>query len=55
MVLNKVTFVRIIALAVILASTGWQPVRAEDSIAQRKHPAQSIALANAFVPRPAEH
>ena len=43
MVLNKVTFVRIIALAVILASTGWQPVRAEDSIAQHASDSSSCA------------
>ena len=31
MIVNKVIFLRIVALAMILAGTFWQPVRAEDS------------------------
>ena len=34
MVVNKVALLRIVALAVMLAGTAWQPVRAEDSATQ---------------------
>ena len=35
MVVNKVTFLRIVALAMILAGTVWQPVRAEEPATQQ--------------------
>ena len=34
MAINKVALLRILALAVMLAGTAWQPVRAEDSAMQ---------------------
>jgi N-acetylmuramoyl-L-alanine amidase len=43
MVVNKVTFVRIIALVIILAGIGWQPVRAQDSVAQHASDSSSCA------------
>ena len=43
MVVSKLALLRIIALAVILAGTGWQPVRAEDSIAQHASDSSSCA------------
>jgi len=43
MVVNKVTFVGIVVLAMILAATVWQPVRAEDPATQRASDSGSCA------------
>ena len=40
---NKVTFVGIIALVIILAGIGWQPGRAQDSVAQHAGDSSSCA------------
>jgi N-acetylmuramoyl-L-alanine amidase len=43
MVVNKGAFLRLIALAVMLAGTAWQPVRAEDTVTQRGSDSASCA------------
>ncbi len=43
MVVNKVTFVGIVVLAMTLAATVWQPVRAEDPATQRASDSGSCA------------
>ena len=43
MVVSKVAFLRIVALAVILAGTVWQPVRAEDTATQHSSDRASCA------------
>ena len=43
MVVNKGGFLRLVALAVILAGTTWQPVRAEDSVTQHGSDSGSCA------------
>ena len=43
MVVNKVALLRIVALAMMLAGTAWQPVRAEDSATQHAGDSGSCA------------
>ena len=43
MVVNKVALLRIVALAMMLAGTAWQPVRAEDSATQHTGDSGSCA------------
>jgi N-acetylmuramoyl-L-alanine amidase len=43
MVINKVALLQIVALAMMLAGTAWQPVRAEDTVTQRAIDSSSCA------------
>jgi N-acetylmuramoyl-L-alanine amidase len=43
MAVKKVAFLRLVALAVMLVGAGWQPVRAEDSVAQHGNDSGSCA------------